>query len=68
MSLLVKGRPQGCEIVKVTPASAGWKHVGFEAFRLAPNENLRLILPADREGFAGCRLRATRHAVRDHRA
>jgi 5-deoxy-glucuronate isomerase len=50
MSLLVKGRPQGCEIVKVTPASAGWKHVGFEAFRLAPGESLRLILPAGREG------------------
>ncbi|MFC5583115.1 5-deoxy-glucuronate isomerase [Rhodanobacter terrae] len=50
MSLLVKGRPQGCEIVKVTPASAGWKHVGFEAFRLAPGESLRLMLPAGREG------------------
>ncbi|MFC5437018.1 5-deoxy-glucuronate isomerase [Rhodanobacter umsongensis] len=50
MSLLAKGRPQGREIVKVTPASAGWKHVGFEAFRLAPGESLRLLLPAGREG------------------
>jgi Uncharacterized enzyme involved in inositol metabolism len=50
MSLLVKGQPQGREIVKVTPASAGWKHVGFEALRLAPGESLRLTLPADREG------------------
>jgi 5-deoxy-glucuronate isomerase len=49
MSLLVKGHAQGREIVKVTPASAGWKHVGFEAFRLAPDENLRISLPADRE-------------------
>jgi 5-deoxy-glucuronate isomerase len=50
MSLLVKGRPQGREIVKVTPASAGWKHVGFEALRLAPGERLPLVLPHDREG------------------
>ncbi len=50
MSLLVKGTARGREIVKVTPASAGWKHVGFEAFRLAPGESLRLVLPAGREG------------------
>ncbi|MGN6320900.1 MAG: 5-deoxy-glucuronate isomerase [Dyella sp.] len=50
MSLLVKGRPQGRDIVKVTPESAGWKHVGFEAFRLSPKEDLRFVLPADREG------------------
>jgi 5-deoxy-glucuronate isomerase len=50
MSLLVKGRPQGREIVKVTPASAGWKHVGFEALRLVPGERLSLVLPGDREG------------------
>jgi 5-deoxy-glucuronate isomerase len=49
MSLLVKSHAQGREIVKVTPESAGWKHVGFEAFRLAPKENLRISLPADRE-------------------
>jgi 5-deoxy-glucuronate isomerase len=58
MSLLVKGRPQGREIVKVTPASAGWKHVGFEALRLAPGERLSLVLPDDREGclvvLTGC--------------
>ena len=50
MSLLVKGRPQGREIVKVTPALAGWKHVGFEALRLTPGERLQLVLPDDREG------------------
>ncbi|GLQ93903.1 5-deoxy-glucuronate isomerase [Dyella acidisoli] len=50
MSLLVKGRSKGREIVKVTPESAGWKHVGFEAFRLSPGESIRIILPKDREG------------------
>jgi 5-deoxy-glucuronate isomerase len=50
MSLLVKGRSQGREIVKVTPASAGWKHVGFEGLRLAAGESLSITLPVDREG------------------
>jgi len=50
MSLLVKAHAQGREIVKVTPASAGWKHVGFESFRLAAGETLQLTLPGDREG------------------
>lgn len=50
MSLLVKAHPQGRDIVKVTPESAGWKHVGFEAFRLAAKESVRISLPADREG------------------
>jgi 5-deoxy-glucuronate isomerase len=50
MSLLVKAHAQGREIVKVTPASAGWKHVGFEGFRLASGESLRIVLPTDREG------------------
>ena len=39
MSLLQKGRRHGREIVKVTPASAGWRYVGFEAWRLAPGES-----------------------------
>ncbi len=39
MSLLQKGRREGREIVKVTPASAGWQHVGFEAWRLAAGES-----------------------------
>ena len=50
MSLLVKARPDGRDIVKVTPASAGWKHVGFEGYRLAAGERFALELPADREG------------------
>ncbi|MFO1413738.1 MAG: 5-deoxy-glucuronate isomerase [Burkholderiales bacterium] len=44
MSLLVKARREGRDIVEVTPESAGWKYVGFSAHRLAPGE--RLDLPA----------------------
>jgi 5-deoxy-glucuronate isomerase len=36
MSLLVKAQREGQRIVQVTPASAGWRHVGFAAHRLAP--------------------------------
>jgi 5-deoxy-glucuronate isomerase len=50
MSLLVKAEAQGRLIVKVTPESAGWKHVGFECLRLAAGESLALQLPANREG------------------
>jgi 5-deoxy-glucuronate isomerase len=50
MSLLVKSTPKGRAIVKVTPESAGWKHVGFEGIRLAAGESIRLDLPLDREG------------------
>ncbi|MBE1159392.1 5-deoxy-glucuronate isomerase [Dyella acidiphila] len=50
MSLLVKAHAKGREIVRVTPASAGWKHVGFEGFRLAAGESLQFSLPNDREG------------------
>ena len=35
MSLLVKGRRDGRDIVRVTPQSAGWSYVGFAAYRLA---------------------------------
>jgi 5-deoxy-glucuronate isomerase len=50
MSLLVKANPLGREIVKVTPQSAGWMHVGFEAFRLDAGESIEIVLPHDREG------------------
>ncbi len=40
MSLLVKGCTSGREIVKVTPASAGWRYVGFEAWRLVAGEEV----------------------------
>jgi 5-deoxy-glucuronate isomerase len=49
MSLLVKANPAGREIVKVTPRSAGWTHVGFEALRLDAGESLEITLPRDRE-------------------
>ena len=39
--LLVKARP-GSTIVEVTPASAGWTHVGFAAHRLVAGEQLTL--------------------------
>jgi len=39
MSLLVKSKP-GREIVSVTPRSAGWKYVGFAAYRLASGETV----------------------------
>jgi 5-deoxy-glucuronate isomerase len=38
--LLVKGSRSGRAIVSVTPASAGWKYVGFAAYRLARGETL----------------------------
>src|SRR5258706_8764628 len=41
MSLLVKARRTGAEIVNVTPESAGWKHVGFRALRLAKGDEER---------------------------
>ena len=45
MSLLVKAKKRGREIVCVTPESAGWSHVGFSAFRLASGETFKV--PAD---------------------
>ncbi|MET0733948.1 MAG: 5-deoxy-glucuronate isomerase [Casimicrobiaceae bacterium] len=40
MSLLVKSKREGSEIVSVTPRSAGWKYVGFAAYRLASGETV----------------------------
>jgi 5-deoxy-glucuronate isomerase len=48
MSLLVKARPDGREIVNVTPASAGWRHVGFRAVRLTAGDRESLST-GDRE-------------------
>jgi len=48
MSLLVKGARSGRDIVAVTPASAGWRYVGFSAHRLGPGERLEAT-PAGRE-------------------
>lgn len=38
MSLLVKANPGSRVVVEVTPASAGWTHVGFKALRLAAGD------------------------------
>ena len=38
MSLLVKAAP-GRVITDITPASAGWKHIGFKALRLQANDS-----------------------------
>jgi len=46
MSLLVKARRGGREIVSVTPQSAGWKYVGFAAYRLGPGETITLATDA----------------------
>ena len=40
MSLLVKARREGRDIVAVTPRSAGWRYVGFSAHRLAHGETM----------------------------
>ena len=36
--LIVKAAREGQTIARVTPESAGWRRVGFEALRLAPGE------------------------------
>jgi 5-deoxy-glucuronate isomerase len=43
MSVLVKAK-RGREIVHVTPQSAGWKYVGFDAYRLQAGETINLDL------------------------
>jgi 5-deoxy-glucuronate isomerase len=50
MTLLVKAMPTGEAIVKVTPETAHWTHVGFEARRLVAGARTRVALPDDREG------------------
>jgi 5-deoxy-glucuronate isomerase len=42
MSLLVKAKRSGRDIVSVTPQSAGWKYVGFAAYRLRPGETVTI--------------------------
>ena len=44
MNLLVKAR-EGREIVRVTPESAGWRFVGFTAYRLRAGESIAIGLP-----------------------
>ena len=47
MSLLVKARREGRDIVDVTPQSAGWRYVGFSAHRLAAGEAMPIDRPED---------------------
>ncbi|MEO8754986.1 MAG: 5-deoxy-glucuronate isomerase [Casimicrobiaceae bacterium] len=47
MTLLVKGRKAGRDIVTVTPRSAGWKYVGFVAHRLSAGEKLDFATGSD---------------------
>jgi len=47
VSLLVKARRDGRDIVRVTPRSAGWRYVGFSAHRLAAAESLMIDQPGD---------------------
>jgi 5-deoxy-glucuronate isomerase len=46
MSLLVKANRAAREIVSVTPQSAGWRYVGFAAYRLGPGETVTLAADA----------------------
>ncbi|MBN3765542.1 5-deoxy-glucuronate isomerase [Burkholderia sp. Ac-20365] len=48
MSLLVKAQREGQTIARVTPESAGWRYVGFAAYRMEPNEVVH-VLEASRE-------------------
>jgi len=47
MSLIVKARREGRDIVRVTPQSAGWRYVGFSAHRLHDGETLAIDQPQD---------------------
>ena len=49
MSLLVRARRGAQHLVHVTPESAGWRHVGFDAWRLDAGDELRIDVPSDRE-------------------
>ena len=43
MSLLVKAQREGQTIARVTPETAGWKYVGFAAYRMEPNEVVHVL-------------------------
>ena len=46
MTLLVKASPSGRVVVDVTPATAGWAHVGFKAMRLGAGDEESLATGA----------------------
>jgi 5-deoxy-glucuronate isomerase len=43
MSLLVKASREGRTVTQVTPDSAGWKYVGFSAYRLGAGETMEIF-------------------------
>jgi 5-deoxy-glucuronate isomerase len=45
MTLLVKAKREGRDIVEVTPQSAGWRYVGFSAHRLTDGEAMTIDQP-----------------------
>ena len=45
MGLLVKANRDAQQIVKVTPQSAGWRYVGFAAYRLRAGEEITITAP-----------------------
>ena len=47
MTLLVKSRREGRDIVRVTPQSAGWRYVGFSAHRLQSGESMAIEQPGN---------------------
>lgn len=47
--LLVKAACTGRVVADITPASAGWRHVGFRALRLDVGEAEAFDQPAGRE-------------------
>jgi 5-deoxy-glucuronate isomerase len=65
MTLLVKARAEGREIVNVTPQSAGWRYVGFAAYRLQPEERVTLDLVARETCIVVLSGRVTVHAGMD---
>ena len=46
MSLIVKAQREGMTIARVTPESAGWRYVGFAAYRLGRDEVVYVHEPA----------------------
>jgi 5-deoxy-glucuronate isomerase len=46
MSLLVKAQREGQTIARVTPQSAGWRYVGFAAYRLEAGEVVHVFEPS----------------------
>ena len=47
MSLLVKARRDGPDIVRVTPRTAGWRYVGFSAHRLSAGDSIAIVQSGD---------------------